>query len=112
MKKLIAIALALSLGACATAPNGDETVAGIDTGISAAKVAVAQADVQTAINALPELCSKFAVAATLTAAEASLLQSTAKLPAKTVANISNASATGQLICNGTVAIVAAATPAS
>lgn len=96
----------LGLAGCATAPNGDYTIGGRDLGYGPAQVAVAQADVQKAINALPSLCSKFAVAAALTNAEIAVLQASAKLPAKTVANISNASAKGILLCNGTAAVVA------
>lgn len=101
-----ALACALFLGACAINSAGNETIAGINTGISAASVAVAQQDVQSAVNALPTLCSDFAVGAAMTNAELALLASVSKLPAKTIANISNASAKGMLVCNGTVAVVA------
>jgi hypothetical protein len=107
-----AFACALSIAACSTLPNGDEGVAGIDIGISAAQVQVAAADVQKAVNALPQICNDFQNALALTQAEIAVLQAGGvKLPAKTVANISNASAKGLLICKGTAAIVAPAAQA-
>ena len=102
------LALAFGLTACATAPNGDYMVAGHDIGFGSAQVAVAQADVQAAVNALPTLCQSFAAGAAMTNAELALIASQTKLPAKTVANISNASSKGLLLCNGTAAIVAPA----
>lgn len=101
-----AFACALALGACGTLANGDSSFGGVDTGIKATSVAVAQADVQAAVNALPQLCNDFAIAAALTNAEVAVLSTSFKIPAKTVANISNASAKGQLLCNGTAAVVA------
>lgn len=100
------IGLTLGLAACAVNSAGNETIAGINTGIPATDVAIVQADVQTAVNALPSLCTEFANATAMTNAELALLAQVTKLPAQTVANISNASVKGNLICSGTVAIVA------
>lgn len=100
----------LALGACTAGGNGDAYVLGIDTHVKSDKLAadakLFQADVQKAIDTLPSLCQKFSIAVKLTQAELAVLTATAKLPAKTAANISNASAKGQLICDGTAAVVA------
>ena len=107
------LAASLTLGACATsATDGDYTVFGVDTHINAATVStdvgLVKADVQAAVNALPNLCQDFSQAAAMTQAEIGVLAQVTKLPAKTVANISNASAKGNLACAGTVAVVAPA----
>lgn len=109
MNKSIFAALSVAsicLAGCAVNSAGNETIGGISTGIPAAKIAIAQADVQTAINALPALCNDFAVGAAMTNAELQLLASVSKLPARTIANISNASAKGMIVCSGTVAVLA------
>ena len=105
------LAASLTLGACAVNSAGTETIFGVSTGISAANVALVQTDVQAAVAALPSICTDFANAATMTNAEIALLASQTKLPARTVSNISAASAKGLLLCNGTAAIVAPAAAA-
>lgn len=107
-----ALLASVPLAGCAVNAAGNETIGGINTGIPAAQVAVAQADAQAAINALPTLCNDFAVGAAMTNAELQVLASVSKLPAKTIANISNASAKGLIVCQGTLAIVAPLAAAS
>lgn len=101
-----ALLAALSLAGCGVNPaNGDATLGGIDTGIPNADVQLVKKDVQAAINALPSICQKAAVGASMTASELLVIQQVGKLPAKTAANINNALAKGLIGCNGTAAVL-------
>jgi transaldolase len=102
-----ALASSLLLAACGVNSAGNETLLGINTGLSAASVQVAQTDVQAAIADLPTLCQTFAAGAAMTQGELAVLQSAkVKIPAATLAAISKLSTNGQLACNGTVAVLA------
>jgi len=90
---IVTLAVMSLISGCATAPDGDYTVAGQDIGFGPTQVAVVDADVQTAIKALPSICAEAAVGQAVTAADIAILQSTTKLPAKTAANLVNSTAT-------------------
>jgi hypothetical protein len=103
-----ALALACSLAACAVDPTtGQYEIAGRDIGITPAQAAVATADVKAFIAALPSVCAKAAVGQAILAADLAVIQANSKLPAKTVANIANATSKIVTVC----AQVAATMPA-
>lgn len=98
-----AIALALCLAACSTLPNGDEAIGGFDTHIGSSQVALATADVKAFIAALPSVCGKAAIGQAILAADLAVIQANSKLPAKTVANIANATQKIVTVCAQTAA---------
>ncbi len=104
MKSIVlvsALALAVGLSGCMTTT----TPGGVTTVTVSPGVQVALNDIQTAINALPAVCSAAATASALTAGELAIIQSVTKLAPKTVSNINNALSKGVVACNGTSAVL-------
>jgi hypothetical protein len=98
------LALASSLAGCATNPTtGDYTVGGADIGFGPTQVAVADADVKAFVKALPAVCQRAALGQAILAADLAVIQANSHLPAKTVANISNATNKIVTICAGLAA---------
>ena len=74
--RALALCGVLSLGACATAPNGDYTIFGQDIGAkNSALLSRYNADLQNFIASLPNACAQAKSGATFTASQLAVAQS-------------------------------------